>query len=192
MDTYIFLADGFEEVEALCPWDLLLRAGVPVKLVSINADENVTGTHGLKVRADVTAASLGEPKGKICVVLPGGMPGAANLDADPVVDKYVAHAAKHGHLGAICAAPFILGKRGILSGKEATCYPGFEGQLEGARLSAKKTVTCRNVTTSRGMGLAYRFGIELVSEICGKDAARKVCRATQHRTFAGLKKTRTV
>ena len=180
MKTYIFLADGFEETEALCPWDLLLRAGVPVRLVSINRDEYVTGTHGLRVRADLTAASLGEPEGDICVVLPGGMPGAANLDRDATVDKFVAHAAKHGHLGAICAAPFVLGVRGLLRGKEATCFPGFEDKLSGAVLSGKKAVTDGNVTTARGMGAAFEFGCELIRALCGPEAAEKVSAATQH------------
>ena len=180
MKAYIFLADGFEETEALCPWDLLLRAGVPVKLVSINRDEYVTGTHGLRVKADITAASLCEPEGDICVVLPGGMPGAANLDRDPTVDKYVAHAAKHGHLGAICAAPFVLGVRGLLRGKEATCFPGFEDKLQGARISEKKAVTDGNITTARGMGAAFEFGVELIAALCGDDIARKVSAATRH------------
>lgn len=180
MQTFIFLADGFEETEALCPWDILLRAGVPVKLVSVNESEFVTGTHSLKVKADLTTASIGKPEGEICVVLPGGMPGAANLDRDPTVDLYIAHAAKHGHLAAICAAPFILGTRGLLAGKEATCFPGFEDKLCGARLSEKKAVTDGNVTTARGMGAAFEFAIELVSALCGKDTARKVSEATQH------------
>ena len=180
MRTYIFLADGFEETEALCPWDLLLRAKVPVKLVSINESGYVTGTHGLRVRADVTAADLGEPEGEICVVLPGGMPGAANLDRDPTVDKYVAHAAKHGHLGAICAAPFILGVRGLLSGRRAVCFPGFEDKLRGAVVSDQKVVTDGNITTARGMGVAFEFGVGLIEAVCGKDTAERVAAATQH------------
>ncbi len=180
MQTYIFLADGFEETEALCPWDLLLRAKVPVKLVSINRDPYVTGTHGLRVCADITADSLPEPEGEICVVLPGGMPGASNLDADPTVDRYIAHAAKHGHLGAICAAPFVLGKRGVLCGLEATCFPGFEDKLEGAKLSDKKAVTDGRVTTACGMGAAFEFGIELVAALCGRQTAEAVSRATRH------------
>ena len=126
MKTYIFLANGFEEIEALCPWDLLLRAGVDVTLVSINKDRAVTGTHGITVCADITAAELPEPEGEICTVLPGGMPGSSNLDADPTVDRYIAHSAKNGRLAAICAAPFVLGRRGLLDQKEATCFPGFE------------------------------------------------------------------
>lgn len=180
MKTYIFLADGFEETEAICPWDLLLRAGVDVTTVSINKTDAVTGTHGLRVHADTVAADLPAPDGEFCVILPGGMPGASNLDADPTVDRYVMHAAKHGHLGAICAAPYVLGVRGILDGKEAVCFPGFEDKLIGAVISDKKAVTDKNVTTARGMGAAFEFGVELIRALCGDAAAEKVIRSSQH------------
>lgn len=179
MKTYIFLANGFEEIEALCPWDLLLRAGVDVTLVSINKDTAVTGTHGIIVNADTTADTLGEPEGQICTVLPGGMPGASNLDADPIVDSYITHSAKNGHLAAICAAPFVLGRRGLLNGKEATCFPGFEDELKGAVLSDKKVVTTENITTARGMGVAFEFGKELIRVLCGNEKAEQIAKATQ-------------
>ena len=179
MKTYIFLANGFEEVEALAPWDLLLRAGVDVTLVSINGTTAVTGTHGLTVNAQITAAELPEPEGRICTVLPGGMPGASNLDADATVDRYIAHSAKEGHLAAICAAPFVLGRRGLLEGKEATCFPGFEDELTGAVLSDKKVVTSGNVTTARGMGVAFEFGIELIRVLTSPDDAERIKNATQ-------------
>lgn len=179
MKTYIFLANGFEEIEALCPWDLLLRAGVDVTLVSINDDTAVTGTHGIEVKADITAKELGQPEGKICTVLPGGMPGSSNLDADAVVDRYIAHSAKNGHLAAICAAPFVLGRRGLLDQKEATCFPGFEDELKGAILSDKKVVTSGNITTARGMGVAFEFGKELIRVLCGSEKAEQIAKATQ-------------
>ncbi len=179
MKTYIFLANGFEEVEALAPWDLLLRAGVDVTLVSINEDTAVTGTHGLMVKAEITAAELPEPKGNICTVLPGGMPGASNLDANETVDRYIAHSAKNGHLAAICAAPFVLGRRGLLEGKEATCFPGFEDELKGAVISDKKVVTSKNITTARGMGVAFEFGIELIRVLCSAQDAERIAKATQ-------------
>ena len=179
MKTYIFLANGFEEIEALCPWDLLLRAGVDVTLVSINNDTAVTGTHGLTVNADITAKELGLPEGEICTVLPGGMPGSSNLDTDATVDRYIAHSAKNGHLAAICAAPFVLGRRGLLDQKEATCFPGFEDELKGAFISDKKVVTSGNVTTARGMGVAFEFGIELIRVLCGCEKAEQIAKATQ-------------
>ncbi len=179
MKTYIFLANGFEEIEALYPWDLLLRAGVDVTLVSINDDTAVTGTHGLTVNADITAKELVLPEGEICTVLPGGMPGASNLDADTTVDRYIAHSAKNGHLAAICAAPFVLGRRGLLDQKEATCFPGFEDELKGAFISDKKVVTSGNVTTARGMGVAFEFGKELIRVLCGGEKAEQIAKATQ-------------
>ena len=180
MKTYIFLANGFEETEALCPWDLLLRAGVPVKLVSINDTREVTGTHGLVVRADMTAAELPAPSGGMCVVLPGGMPGASNLEADGTVAEYLDHAVRHGHAAAICAAPYVLGVRGFLKGRRATCFPGFEDKLRGAVVTGEKVTTDGNITTARGMGAAYEFGAELIRVICGYDAAHKVVASAQN------------
>lgn len=180
MKTYIFLANGFEEVEALAPWDLLLRAGVDVTLVSINDTTEVKGTHGLCIKADMTAKELPEPEGEICTVLPGGMPGASNLDKNGIVDRYIAHSAANGHLAAICAAPFVLGKRGLLDGLEATCFPGFEEELKGAVISDKKVVTDKNITTARGMGVAFEFGIELIRLLSSNEEADRISAMTQH------------
>ena len=180
MKTYIFLANGFEEVEALAPWDLLLRAGLDVTLVSINETTEVKGTHGLSVKADMTAAELPEPEGEICTVLPGGLPGSSNLDENGIVDKYIAHSASNGHLAAICAAPFVLGRRGLLEGLEAICYPGFEDELKGAVISEKKVVTSKNITTARGMGVAFEFGVELIRVLCSPEEADRISGVTQH------------
>lgn len=179
MKVYVFLADGFEETEALTPWDLLIRAGADVVTVSINDTDAVTGTHGLRVHADVVAAGLPAPAGEFCVVLPGGMPGAKNLDECPAVDAYLRHAYAHGHVAAICAAPFVLGKRGYTDGREATCFPGFEKDLLGARLSGRRVVTDGNVTTARGMGVAFDFGCELIRVLFGERRADEVRRASQ-------------
>ena len=179
MKVYIFLANGFEENEALVPWDLLIRAGADVSTVSINQTDTVTGSHGLRVHADMTAGELPVPSGDVCVVLPGGMPGASNLDADPAVDAYLTHAIASGHAAAICAAPFILGRRGYLAGREATCFPGFEGELAGARISERRVVTDGNVTTARGMGVAFDFGIELIRVLFGEERAFRVRRDSQ-------------
>ena len=179
MKVYVFLADGFEETEALTPWDLLIRAGADVTTVSINQSDTVTGTHGLRVRADAVASGLPAPAGEFCVLLPGGMPGASNLAADPTVGAYIDHARDHGHLAAICAAPFVLGERGVLRGREATCFPGFEGKLKGATISEKRVVTDGHVTTARGMGVAFDFGCELIRVLFGSKRAVEVRRATQ-------------
>ena len=175
MKVYIFFADGFEETEALCPWDLLKRAGAEVVSVSVNADRKVKGSHGLIMATDITTARLPEnPEGEIMVVLPGGMPGAVNLDGNKFVDKYVDYASKNGHLAAICAAPFILGKRGLLAGKVATCFPGFENELYGAAISHNKVVTNGNITTAKGMGVAFDFGIELIRVLFGEEKANEI------------------
>lgn len=175
MKVYIFFADGFEETEALCPWDLLKRAGADVTTVSINADRKVKGSHGLIMTTDICTSRLPEtPEGDIMVVLPGGMPGASNLDGDKYVDKYVKYASENGHLAAICAAPFILGKRGLLAQKAATCFPGFEKDLFGAAITQKKVVTHGNITTAKGMGVAFEFGLELIRVLFGEEKAAEI------------------
>ena len=123
--VYMFLATGFEEVEALAPLDILRRAGVEVTTVGIGG-ELITGAHGITVKADI-ADSVFRDDAPEMVILPGGMPGTRNLDASPVVEAALsAVAANDGYLAAICAAPMVLGKRGLLKGKRAICYPGFE------------------------------------------------------------------
>ena len=171
----VFLADGFEEVEALCPFDLLLRAGADAKTVSINKDKKVTGTHGIEVTADLTADELPDECTADLILLPGGMPGTANLAENPVVCAYLdAQAEKGGYIGAIGAAPSVLGQRGILTGKKATCFPGFERYLKGAEYVGEKVVRDGNVVTAVGMGAAFEFGFELVAALFGEEEARKL------------------
>lgn len=158
----VLLADGFEEIEALTPVDMLRRAGKKVVTVGITG-KTVTGAHGIPVIADCEPKDL--PHGKIeCLILPGGMPGTKNLDESPETDALINRTLSDGgRLAAICAAPSVLGKRGLLRGKKATCYPSFERFLEGATASTEKVVTDENVTTSRGAGTAMDFALELVS-----------------------------
>ena len=166
---YLLLAAGFEECEALVPLDLLRRAGLSVKTVAVTAGP-VTGSHGITVAADIPATGANEPIDLL--ILPGGMPGTKNLDASPHVDRLIARAqADGGHIAAICAAPMILGKRGLLRGKEAVCYPGFEEYLTGARLSDRRVVTDGKVITAAGMGVALDFGLALVAALKGEEAA---------------------
>ena len=168
--VYMFLAEGFEEVEALAPLDLLRRAGVEVTTVGIGGD-SITGSHGITVKADVR-----DKKVKFSdidmVILPGGMPGTKNLDASETVHKALDLAKEQdAYICAICAAPMILGKRGDLKGKDAVCYPGFEEYLEGAKLHPREvTVAIHGKTiTARGMGVAVEFGLELVAALCGNE-----------------------
>ncbi len=174
--VYLLLAAGFEETEALVPLDILRRAGVTVKTVAITANP-VTGAHGITVMADISAEEATEPIDML--ILPGGMPGTKNLDASPHVDRLLDRVLKDGgHIGAICAAPMVLGKRGILSGKRAVCYPGFEDHLEGADIPhGIRCITDRNVTTAIGMGAAYLFGIELASILAAPNAVEEVAEA---------------
>ena len=173
--VYLFLADGFEEIEALTPVDLLRRAGVPVVTVGVTG-KTVTGAHGIAVTADVTADEaqrmLADGDTPAMVILSGGMPGASNLDASPLVDTFLAAAVEaDAYIAAICAAPMILGKRGLLNGKAAVCYPGFEEFLTGARLQ-EKGCNCAwdgKIITAKGMGAAIEFGLAIVAEL--KDTA---------------------
>lgn len=177
--VYLFLANGFEEIEALCPLDLLRRAGVEVSTVAISTDGlAVTGAHGITVMADIAEADFDPRAEAEMLILPGGMPGAANLDASPTVDAAIACAVERGSfLSAICAAPMILGRRGLLAGLEAICFPGFEDELKGAELSASRVVRDGRAITAAGMGVALDFGLALVAALKGDEAACSLRRA---------------
>lgn len=176
---YIFLADGFEEIEALCPYDLLLRTGIPVKTVSINETTLVTGTHGIKVHADITLSEMEEEFEGI--MLPGGLPGADNLNTCAKVQECLKKASSEGKLiSAICAAPYVLGQAGYLKGKNATCFPGFENKLIGATPTGEKVVRDGNVITAKGMGAAFDFGVEIIKYYKGEEFAKEVAAKTQH------------
>lgn len=176
--VYMFLANGFEEIEALCPLDLLRRAGVEVRTVAIGADAlHVTGSHGITVVADMDEKELADEAPEM-VILPGGMPGASHLDASPVVDAALRAAlACDGYLAAICAAPMVLGKRELLQGKRAICFPGFEEHLHGATIAAERVVRDGKIITAAGMGVALDFGLALVAALRGKEAATALRRA---------------
>ncbi|MBO4283821.1 MAG: DJ-1/PfpI family protein [Clostridia bacterium] len=168
----LLLADGFEETEALVPLDLLRRGKCDVKTVGITG-KTVSGAHGIAVTADLLPK---EVAGKIdALILPGGMPGTTNLDASPDVDRLIEKTLSNGgRLAAICAAPMVLGRRGLLQNKRAVCFPGFESELKGAILSNKRIETDGNVTTAVGMGAAYEFGLALLSLLAGNQTAEQV------------------
>lgn len=180
---YEFLADGFEEIEALCPLDLLRRSGAEVATVCVSLDGDAlcaTGAHGITVRADLSsnrAAELLALDDVEMVVLPGGMPGTKNLDASELVHAFLTKALeKEAYIAAICAAPMILGKRGLLKGKRATCYPGFETYLTGAEVGGR-VITDGKIITACGAGAALPFGLELVAACRGAEAAGAVSEA---------------
>ncbi len=172
---YMFLADGFEEVEALCPLDILRRAGLEVTTVSIGGKDMITGSHGITVQADIPDIMYRDSSPDM-IILPGGMPGSTNLDESKTVDTALRVAAKKGaYLCAICAAPLVLGKRGYLEGKRAVCYPGFESFLNGADVSETETVVRDgNIITAKGMGAAFEFGLELVRALKDNETAENI------------------
>ena len=174
---YMFLAEGFEEVEALAPLDLIRRAGLEIKTVGVGS-KTVVGSHGIPVVADITENEFSDNAPDM-VILPGGMPGTKNLDASEVVHKAIADAVKNdAYVCAICAAPMILGKLGLLRGKNAVCYPGFEKYLDGAILPDKKVVHDGKVITAKGMGAAIEFGLSIVSALKDEKAADDLAVAT--------------
>ncbi len=174
---YIFLADGFEEIEALAPLDLLRRAGLKCTTVGIGGRE-IAGAHGIEVKADIACSDFSGDDMEM-IMLPGGMPGTKNLDASNTVHGAIDKALEAGaFISAICAAPMILGKRGLLAGKRATCFPGFEGYLEGAEISEKRVVRDGKIITGAGMGVAIPFGLALVEALLGKETAEKLSRST--------------
>ena len=170
----VLLADGFEEIEALTPVDMLRRAGLDVKTVGING-KIAAGSHKIPVVCDLLPSEVKLDEVSM-VIFPGGMPGSLNLDASPFTDEIISAVTKNGgRLAAICAAPLVLGRRGLLGGKQATCYPGFENELVGAKVCDLQVVTDGNITTAKGMGAALEFSNELVRLVCGeekKDALR--------------------
>ena len=158
---YLFLAEGFEEIEALTPVDILRRAGKQVTTVGIGG-KTVTGSHDISVLSDVADTDLVLTDADM-IILPGGMPGTLNLDASPVVQNAIDVALANGtYIAAICAAPTILGKRGLLNGKKATCYPGMESDLMGAILGEDTVVQDGKIITAAGMGAALPFALKLV------------------------------
>ena len=174
---YMFLAEGFEEVEALAPLDLIRRAGLEIKTVGVGG-KVITGSHGIPVTADMTDAELADNAPDM-VILPGGMPGTKNLDASETVHKAIADAVKNdAYLCAICAAPMILGKLGLLKGKNAVSYPGFESYLEGATVPSEKVVRDGKIITAKGMGAAIEFGLAIVSALKDEKTAEDLAVAT--------------
>lgn len=165
---YMFLANGFEEIEALATLDILRRAEIEVQTVSLDGSV-VTGTHGIKVYADIPLCEVNKDilSG---VILPGGMPGTTNLlNCDKVLDL-VRFSYDSGFVtAAICAAPMIFGEMGLLQGEMATCYPGFEKHLKGAKLTDEYAVVSGNIITGKGAGAAFEFAFKIVEKIKGKD-----------------------
>ncbi len=160
---YMFLAEGFEETEAIGCLDIIKRAGIDIKTVSIYDDVRVTGSHGISVLSDITIAEaeILETDG---IILPGGMPGTLNLESCETVCEFIRYCSENGKmLAAICAAPMIYGKMGLLKGKRATCYPGFEKDLEDCEVTGDFVTACDNFITGKGAGASMLFGAAIVN-----------------------------
>lgn len=171
---FVFLAEGFEEIEALTPVDVLRRAGLSVQTVSIMDEQAVAGAHGVPVLADKMFAEI-NPEDAEMILLPGGLPGATNLDAHEGLSRMILEFADaEKPLAAICAAPLVLGNRGLLQGKKATCYPGFETYLQGAEYTAALVEQDGNIITGKGPGAAMEFAFAIVEKYCGIDKVNEL------------------
>lgn len=178
---YVFLADGFEMIEALTPVDILKRAGLEVKTVSVKGD-TVTSSHGVKVTPDIKIEDIEDIDDVKALVLPGGMPGTLNLQSTPsLIDLIKECNAQEKYICAICAAPLILGEMGLLKGKNATCYPGFEEKLKGAVIKSDKVVKDSNIITAKGAGAALDFAFKIVEELVSADKALEIASSIQCR-----------
>ena len=169
-NVYVFLAEGFEEIEAIGTIDLLRRAGLPTHIVAVGIEPHVRGDH-LSI-SEVYSADA------IALVLPGGLPGVTNLEGSQRLRQLIQEANQEGKLlCAICAAPSVYGKAGLLEGKEAIAYPGFEGHLHGAKVSASPVVRSANFITAKSAGYTFDFALAIIEALQGKAKADEVASA---------------
>ena len=174
MKPMIFLAEGFEESEALLPLDILRRGGVDAITVSVSSDKTVKSSHGVQIVADAVMSEISASDVQM-IILPGGLPGATNLDACQALDTLIMDFAVAGKpLAAICAAPMVYGKRGLLKGKKATCYPGFDKYLEGAEYTGNLVECTDNFILGKGPAAAAEFGFAILEKLAGSEKAAEV------------------
>lgn len=178
--VYVFLADGFEIIEALAPVDMLRRAKIDVKTVGVSS-EIVNSSCGVGVKCDMTIDEF-DFYDVEAVVLPGGMPGTLNLENSSAVQKVIDNANNtNAFICAICAAPSILGHKGLLSGKKAVCFPGFENSLEGSEQCREYVVTDGKFITAKGAGVCIEFGLEIVKQLRNEELANEIRKSIQSR-----------
>ena len=171
---YVFLASGFEEIEALTPVDLLRRCELDVKTVGINS-QCITGSNGISVLCDIDDNEIVLDENIDMIILPGGMPGTLNLEKSNNVIKAIDFCIENNiYIGAICAAPSILGHKNLLNGKNAVCYPGFETQLINANIIEEDVCVDGNIITAKGAGVSIEFSLKLVELLISKDRAEKL------------------
>ena len=177
--VYAFVSDGMEEVECLAVCDVLIRAGVDVKLVSIMGRKEITGSHGFKITADPVFEEITDDADVL--FLPGGMPGTLNLTRhEGLAEMLKAHAAAGKRLAAICAAPSVLGGLGLAEGHKVTCFPGWEEKMIGAEITGAAVETDRLISTGRGMGCSIDLGLELVKLLVDEETAKDLKNKIQY------------
>lgn len=175
---YVFFAPGFEEIEAITPLDILRRAELEVRSVGVGG-KTVTGSHKITVECDL-AETRAVTEGLDMIVLPGGMPGTLNLEKSPVVQGFIDHCAANGlWIGANCAAPSILGHKGLLEGRTVTCFPGYETQLGEANYTGNLIEADGKIITGRGPGASVAFSLRLVECLLGAERAKRLGEAMQ-------------
>jgi len=177
MKVYLFLAEGFEEIEAIAPIDIFRRADIEVITVSMTNKLEVVGAHKVCILADTIFEKV-EFSEEFLIFLPGGMPGTSNLSKHKGLKVLIlAQASKNQKIASICAAPSILGELGLLENREAICYPGFENKLLNANISASKMVQSGSFFTAKAAGVAIQFALKIVADLKSVDVAKKIATA---------------
>ena len=175
--VYVFFADGFEEIEAFTSVDVMRRAGLNVEMITVTPDEIVKGAHGVPVLCDKNIVNCDFFDADL-ILLPGGMPGAATLEkCDDLRRLILRFAEENKPIAAICAAPMVLGKLGLLKGKKATCYPGFDKYLDGADYTAALVQNDGNFITGKGPGAAMDFSFAIAEKYVGADKVKELKQA---------------
>ncbi len=171
--VYLFLADGFEEVEAITPIDYIRRCNIEVCSVGINGKQ-IKGAHGLVMEADMEISEFNPNRVNDMLILPGGLQGTQNLKSNNKVIESLKNAYINSSIAAICAAPSILGELGLLKDKKACCFPGFEKHLKGAKISFEPVAVDGNIITSRGPGTAQQFSFEIIQYLAGREKSDEI------------------
>ncbi len=180
----IFFAEGYEEIEALTVVDVCRRCNLEIDMVSVTEERSVKGSHNITVQMDKTFSQMNFDEYDM-LILPGGGLGTKNLEAhDGLMAQVDAFYRGGKYVAAICAAPSILGHRGILKGRRACCYPGFESQLEGADVTEGPVEISDKVVTARGMGTAVDFALAIAGIFCGSDKAAQMAETICYRHYA--------
>lgn len=186
--VYVFFANGFEEIEGLAPVDILRRGGVEVKTVSVTGTEFVETSHGITLKADIMFEDADFSDADL-LMLPGGLPGATNLNAhEGVRQTLLKQNARGGRIAAICAAPLVLGSLGLLEGKRATCYPGFEKYMTGATYTEELFTVDGNITTGRGPAATLPYAYAILAMLTNENTAKEVADGMIYTQLMGAKK----